>query len=269
MNLAQALQRAQRAGLARLDAQLLLAHVLQRPRVWLLAHDDEALAAPDEARFDALVAQRAALVPLAYLTGRREFHGLELVVGPGVLVPRPETELLVDWALEVAPAQSRVVDLGCGSGAVALAIQHARPDLRMTASDLSAEALAITADNAQRLGLAIEMMRGSWWAPLEGRRFDLVVSNPPYVAEADPHLVALVHEPISALTAGADGLDALREIADGAPAHLNPGGWMLLEHGHDQADAVAAMLRAAGFCDIATRRDLAGHRRCTGGRLGA
>ena len=275
MRVAEALVLAQAAGLARLDAQLLLAHHLHRPRVWLLAHDDAEVDAPAEAAFRDGVTRRAAGEPLAYLVGEREFHGLALQVSPAVLVPRPETELLVDWALELlqgdlaghpAPA---VADLGTGSGAIALAIRHRCPKARLIATDASTAALDVARANALRLGLDVEFTAGDWWAPLAGRRYDLAVSNPPYVAGDDPHLAALSHEPRSALTPEGDGLACLRQIVAGAPGHLHQGGWLLLEHGYDQAAAVQALLGERGFVDVETRADIAGHPRCTGGRRAA
>jgi release factor glutamine methyltransferase len=265
---AAALQAARAAGVERLDARLLLAFVLGRPAGWLLAHDDAPLGADEQARFQALLARRAAGEPVAYLMGRKEFFGLELHVGPDVLVPRPDTETLVEWALDgLAPdAPARALDLGTGSGAIALALAQRRPLARVTAVDASAAALAVATDNGHRLGLAVEWLHGDWFAPVAGRRFELVVSNPPYVAEGDPHLPALAHEPLAALVSGPQGLDALRRIAADAPAHLEAGGRLLLEHGHDQAPAVAALLADAGFVDVGHRRDLAGRPRCTGGR---
>lgn len=269
-NVAEALAAAGGAGLDRLDAQLLLAHHLGRDRSWLLAHDSDALAPEVRARFTADVQHRADGVPLAYLTGTREFHGLALQVGPAVLDPRPDTETLVDWALDrlaasggAAPA---VIDLGTGSGAVALAIAHRRPGAQVTATDLSAEALAVARGNAQRLGLPVQFAAGSWWSAVPTGRYALAVSNPPYIADDDPHLPALRHEPLMALTPGGDGLDAIRAIVAGAPGHLQPGAWLLLEHGWDQAGAVHALLQATGFDDVQSRHDLAGHARCSGGR---
>jgi release factor glutamine methyltransferase len=267
MRLAAALELARRAGVARLDAQLLLAHHLQRPRAWLLAHDDAEFGAAAAAAFSADLERRAAGVPLAYLTGEREFHGLPLRVTPAALVPRPETELLVDWALELlAQGSTPVVDLGTGSGAIALAVKWHCPRAAVTATDASTAALALAADNAQRLGLEVEFVAGDWWQPLAGRRFGLALANPPYVASDDPHLAALAHEPRSALTPDGDALAALRRIADGAPAHLKPGGWLLLEHGHEQGAALQSLLTARGFETVTTRPDLAGLPRCTGAR---
>ena len=267
-----ALRAALAAGLDRLDAQLLLSHALGRSRSWLVAHDDRSLSAAEQHAVTDGVARRAAGEPLAYIVGEKEFHGLALKVDDRVLVPRADTELLVDWALELlggelahvgAPA---VIDLGTGSGAIALAVKRARPAVEMLATDWSEAALALAAGNAARLGLAVAFSRHAWWQGLAGRRVDLVLSNPPYIADGDPHLPALRHEPLAALTSGADGLDALREIVAGAPGQLAPGGWLLLEHGHDQSDAVQALLVAHGFERVETRRDLGGQPRCSGGR---
>ncbi len=270
MTVAQALARAAAAGLERLDAQLLLLHVLGQEnagRAWLLTHDEQVLAPGQAQRFDALCARRRDHEPVAYLLGRREFHGLPLQVDARVLDPRPDTETLVDWALELLPPDSAaaVVDLGTGSGAIALALLHARPGLRMLAVDASTGALEVAGANAQRLGLPLQLHHGDWLAGIDGT-FDLLVSNPPYIADTDPHLPALRHEPLSALVSGPDGLDAIRTLAAQAPARLRPGGWLLLEHGWDQADAVRGLLARAGFTDVGSRKDLAGIERCTGGR---
>ena len=270
VRVAEALAAARGQRLDRLDAQLLLARVLQRPREWLIAHDDAPLSAGQQQRCAADCARRAAGEPLAYLLGEREFHGLMLQVGPAVLVPRPDTETLVDWALELladAPGTApAMADLGTGSGAIALALKHARPDARVCAVEISPAALAVARANGQRLGLDVQWLAGSWWQPLQGRRFDLVSSNPPYIAAGDPHLPALRHEPLQALSPGGDGLSDLRHIVQAAPLHLQPGGWLLLEHGHDQAEAVRALLLQAGLTQVTTRRDLAGRPRCSGGR---
>lgn len=270
MTVADALAQARALGLERLDAQTLLAHALRQPRAWLIAHDDALLSAAQLRHFAADCRRRAEGEPLAYLLGEREFHGLRLQVNPAVLVPRPDTETLVDWALELLatmPTQApTVADLGTGSGAIALAVKHACPAARVCAVELSAPALAVARANAEGLGLRVEWLAGSWWQPLRGRRFDMALSNPPYVAEGDPHLPALRHEPLQALSPGGDGLSALREIVQGAPAHLADGGWLLLEHGYDQATAVRDMLRSSNFDGIATRTDLAGRPRCSGGR---
>ena len=273
MRIREALAQAQAAGLERLEAQRLLQHLLQQGRAWLLAHDDESLTHPQAADWQALLARNVAGEPLAYLTGEREFHGLPLHVNPAVLVPRPDTETLVDWALELlagplaAHSAPQVADLGTGSGAIALAVKHACPRAELRASDASTDALAVARENGERLGLRITWLPGSWWQAYDAPAFHLALSNPPYIAAGDPHLPALRHEPLSALVPpGGDGLASLVAIVDGASAHLAPDAWLLLEHGFDQADAVAALLQAAGFIDVQHRRDLGGHRRCTGGR---
>lgn len=263
------LKAARAAGVDRLDAQLLIAHVLQRSRAWLIAHEDAALDSRQLAQAQAALERRAAGEPIAYLLGEKEFHGLMLGVTADVLVPRPDTEVLVEWGLELLKAASPgadVADLGTGSGAIALALKQACPLANVCAVDASTAALAVARSNGERLGLAVEWLHSHWWSALASRRFDLVVSNPPYIAEGDPHLDALQHEPQQALTSGVDGLDAIREIVTQAPAHLRPGAWLLLEHGHDQAPAVALLLQARGFEAVSTRRDLAGLPRCTGGR---
>jgi release factor glutamine methyltransferase len=272
---AAALTAARSLGLARLDAQALLGHLLDRPRGWLIAHDDAALTRAQWHGFEALAKRRAAGEPLAYLVGEKEFHGLRLAVDRATLVPRPETELLVDWAIECLPHDeagrgvTRMLDLGTGSGAVALAVKRACPSVAVTAVDVSAAALAVARRNGERLHLDVEWLHSDWWSALGQRRFDLVLSNPPYVAEGDPHLHALAHEPALALTSGPDGLDALSRLAAGAGRHLAAGGRLLLEHGHEQAAAVRQLLSGAGFHAIETRLDLAGHPRCSGGVLQA
>ena len=270
--LGEALAAARAAGMARLDAQLLLGHVLGRDRAWLLAHDDASLCGEQAARLEALMARRRAGEPVAYLLGEKEFHGLTLQVDARVLVPRPDTELLVDWAIELLRGelatieQPAVLDLGTGSGAIALAVKHDCPSAVVTATDASGEALSVAQANATRLGLAVEFHRGAWWQAVADRRFHLALSNPPYIASADPHLAALTAEPGLALTPGPEGLEALRTIVAGGADRLEAGGWLLLEHGFDQADAVQALLRDAGLARIATRQDLGGQPRCTGAR---
>lgn len=271
MTLAQALATAIALGLDRLDAQLLLLHALgqdNRNRAWLLAHDTDPLPPVNEAAFVALARRRAAGEPLAYLTGHKEFHGLDLHVDPRVLIPRPDTETLVDWTLDLLAdtPHAKVIDLGTGSGAIALALKHARPDFEVDAIDVSADALEVAQANAQRLQLQVQLQLGSWLQGASGR-FHAILSNPPYIATHDTHLAALAHEPQQALTSGSDGLDDLRRIIAQAPAHLLPGGWLLLEHGYDQAEPVRALLRHAGFVEVMSRRDLAGVERCSGGRL--
>ncbi len=268
--LAQALAQAHTLGLARIDAQLLLLHAVGRPdagRAWLLAHDSDAMDDTVHTQFIALCQRRLAGEPVAYLTGRKEFYGLPLQVDARVLDPRPDTETLVDWALEViAPlASPRVMDLGTGSGAIALALQSQRADAQVLAVDASTDALAVAQANAERLGLPVQFQPANWLAGVEGP-FDAIVSNPPYIPSADPHLAALTHEPLQALASGADGLEDIRTIVAQAPTHLRPGGWLLLEHGYDQAEAVQALLATQGFTQVQSRNDLAGIARCTGGQ---
>lgn len=261
-------------GAAVVDAEVLLAYALDRRRGWLYAHGDEELAPPAAARFAELVARRRDGTPVAYLTGRRGFRDLDLDVTPATLIPRPETELLVDLALAKLPTGRalRVADLGTGSGAIALALARARPRASVLATDASAAALEVAAANARRLDLGnVAFAPGHWWGAVAGARFELVASNPPYIAEGDPHLLQgdLRHEPRAALVSGVDGLDAIREIAAGGAAHLVPDGWLLLEHGWDQGEAVRALLRDAGLAEVGTARDLEGRERVTAGCLRA
>jgi release factor glutamine methyltransferase len=251
-----------------LDAQLLLAHALRIARTCVYSHPEQLAQEPAAQRFRALIARRAAGEPVAYLLERKAFWTFELAVSPAVLVPRPETELLVERALAVRPeACASVVDLGTGSGAVALALAHERPGWQVSATDISSEALSVARANARALGLErVAFAQGSWFAALPPRRFDLVVSNPPYVAAGDVALAALAHEPQRALAAGADALACLREIIDAAPPFLAAGGWLLLEHGAEQGSEVAGALRACGFVTVRTHRDLAGHERVTEGQ---
>lgn len=275
LTVAAAIGEARRQGVARLDAELLLARILAVPRSALIAHDDRPLAPAAGSRWSEQLARRAAGEPLAYLLGEKEFFSLLLRVTSAVLVPRPETELLVEWALEILDQGSNawptpaVADLGTGSGAIALAIKQFCPLSQVLASDVSPAALAVAGDNADHLGLDVAFVESSWWQRLDGWRFDLVVSNPPYIDAGDPHLAALRHEPQAALTPGDDGLAALAEIVAGAPAHLGEGGWLILEHGFDQGEAVQSMLRSAGWRDVSTRADLGGLPRATGGRRSA
>lgn len=270
MNIAQSLQRAQTLGLARIDAQLLHLTALGRDphdRAWLLAHDNDALPPEAAERLDGWLRRRLAGEPIAYITGVKAFFGLNLHVDARVLDPRPDTEILVEWALSLLPhgTSHRVLDLGTGSGAVALALQHQRPTCQVTAVDASADALSVANANAQRLGLPVCCVLSHWMVAVPGP-FDLIVSNPPYVADGDPHLAALTHEPLSALTSGPDGLDDIRQIIAQAPSRMRPGAWLLLEHGWDQAPAVQQLLREAGFAQVQSRKDLAGMDRCTGGQ---
>jgi release factor glutamine methyltransferase len=268
-----ALRRAASAGLDRLDAQMLLLHALGRSphdRAWLIAHDSDPLPPEAAARWAGLLQRRQDGEPVAYLLGEKEFGGLTLAVDARVLVPRPDTEVLVDWALDVLPAGGAeapcLLDLGTGSGAIALTVATRRADAQVTATDASADALTVAQSNAERLGLPVRFARGRWLAAVPGERFHVIASNPPYIAEADPHLDALTHEPLTALTAGPDGLDDIRQIAAQAPAALHPGGWLLLEHGHDQAAAVRELLTDQGFEAVSSRTDRAGIERCSGGR---
>lgn len=270
LTVAQALVTGQALGLDRLDAQLLLLHALGRPvhdRAWLVAHDTDPVDEVAQTSFLTLCRRRAAGEPCAYLVGSKEFFGLTLAVDARVLVPRPDTETLVDWALACIASRpgATVLDLGTGSGAIALAIQSERKDAAVSAVDASGDALQVAQDNAQRLGLPVNFLHGSWFAPVRGL-FDVIVSNPPYVAQVDPHLDALVHEPLAALASGIDGLDDIRLLIQQAPAHLADGSWLLLEHGHDQAAAVRDLLGGAGFVQVQSRTDLAGIERCSGGK---
>jgi len=274
--LAEALRQAQTPGdgprPTRLDAQRLLLHALARDpndRAWLLAHDTDPLPPAAAGRFAALLARHAAGEPMGYLIGEQAFFGLNLRVDPRVLVPRPDTETLVQWALDLLdglPPPYEFLDLGTGSGAIALAVKSQRPGVAVHASDASESALAVARGNAERLGLAVAFQHGDWLDAVRGLRFHLIASNPPYIAEGDTHLPALRHEPPSALTAGPDGLADLRHLVNHAPDNLHPGGWLLLEHGHDQAGLVRALLQARGFEGVESRNDLSNTGRCSGGR---
>jgi release factor glutamine methyltransferase len=256
------------AGASGTDPAVLLAYVLDVPRARLSSHPELAVDAAAAEHYRRLLLRRAGGEPVAYLTGRREFWSLELTVTPAVLVPRPETELLVERALALAPsAAARVADLGTGSGAVALALASERPAWQVIATDVSVEALAVARANAAALGLQrIDFRSGDWYAALPGESLDLIASNPPYVAADDAALLTLQHEPRRALTPGGDALASLRTLVRGAPQHLRPGGWLLLEHGLVQAAAVRAELVLAGFRHVRSHRDLAGHERITEGQ---
>ncbi|MBI5862195.1 MAG: peptide chain release factor N(5)-glutamine methyltransferase [Rhodocyclales bacterium] len=288
------------------EARLLLAHVMGKPAAWLLAHDEQTLPAETLAAFQALLQRRVAGEPVAYLLGRREFYGRDFSVSPAVLIPRPETELLVEFALRKVGAgeatalqggraknaqlcrpglsasrggllavadgdTATILDLGAGSGCIAITLALECPGAQVTAIDASPAALAVAQENARRLApqATVRFLASDWFSALAGERFDLIVSNPPYIAAADPHLAQgdLRHEPRTALASGADGLDAIANIIALAPGHLTPGGCLWLEHGYDQAAAVRALLAAAGFTAIEQHRDLAGIVRISGGRM--
>ena len=273
---AQALQQGIAQGLAPLDAQLLLLHVLgqdEAGRSWLLAHDDEMLSGAEQHCWQQLVQRRLQGEPVAYLRGWREFFGLRLAVDARVLDPRPDTETLLEWALALLTGLGNsptVADLGTGSGALACALAQQAPHAQVWASDASAAALEVAQHNAQRLQLPVHFAQGSWFEAFakhsDDLRFDLLLSNPPYIRSNDPHLPALRHEPLQALISGADGLDDIRTLIAQAPAWLRSGGWLLLEHGYDQADAVQQLLLARGFAHVQGRQDLAGIVRCSGGQ---
>ncbi len=252
---------------AALDAQLLLGFSMNRSRSWLLAEGAAPVASTALAEFEEYVARRARGEPLAYLIGRREFWSLDLKVSPSVLVPRPETELVVERALALlGNAAADVADLGTGSGAIALALAHERPHWRITATDRSAAALAVAAANASALAITnVEFLNGEWFAPLGGRRFHLLACNPPYMAADDPALddAALRHEPQTALVAGQGGLADLATVVAGAPAHLHPNSHLVLEHGAGQGAVVAELLVAHGFGHVRCHIDLAGLPRVT------
>ena len=263
--------RAGETDTARLDAEVLLAHQLGKGRAWLLAHPERVLADTESRGFFRQVEERAAGMPVAYLVGLREFWSMRLKVTPDVLIPRPETELLVEQGLAVLPAGiPRILELGTGCGAIALALARERPESRITAVDRSRPAIEVARQNAARLGVSnVRLLVSDWFSALAGERFDLVLSNPPYVDANDPCLLGeLRHEPADALVAGEDGLADLGTVAGSAPGFLVPGGHLLLEHGHEQAAAVAGMLGDAGFTRVATVHDLAGLPRVTRGRLG-
>ena len=257
---------------ARLEAELLLCHCLQQSRSYLYAWPEKKIDGERCAAYEALLVARRKGTPVAYLTGLREFWSLPLQVDAHTLIPRPETETLVEWALDLRLAEdARVADLGTGSGAIALALASERPRWQFLATDISEDALAVAGLNARRLGLGnIEFLCSDWERSLAPGSFELIVSNPPYIALADPHLGRgdVRFEPAAALRSGVDGLDALRRIIALAPAYLSSGGWLLLEHGYDQAESVRRLLQSAGFNAVVARPDLAGIDRISGGRWG-
>ena len=252
-----------------LENRILLCHALGLNRVGLITQSERALTPAECAAVAALVARRQQGEPIAYIVGKREFYGLDFAVGPAVLIPRPDTELLVELALERLPPGACMLDMGTGSGAIAVAVAHTRPDAQVWALDVSDEALALARANAATHGARVQFVRSDWYDALAGRRFDLIVSNPPYIAAGDRHLAEgdLRFEPQGALTDDADGLSDLRTIAAGAASHLAPGGWLLLEHGYDQALQVRALLQDAGYEAVQSWRDLAGIERASGARM--
>lgn len=258
------------AAIGRVDANVLMAHMLGVDRAYLVANPMRVLTETEDARIDMLVAQRSMGFPVAYLTGTREFYSRPFMVTADVLIPRPETETLVEAALSRLTPHASCLDLGTGSGAIAITLALERPQLQVTATDASPASLEIARGNAAALGARVEFVAGDWYSPLAGRTFDMIVSNPPYIAAGDPHLAEgdLRFEPGAALSDGsADGLGSLRAIVNGARAHLAPGGWLLVEHGYDQAQAVEALFAAAGLAERISIPDLAGIPRVAGGKL--
>ncbi len=267
-------------SLPRNEARLLLAHVLRRDQAWLVAHDDYEFAVAELEQINAFAARRAAGEPIAYLLGERDFYGRTFRCTPAALIPRPETELLIDQALALLPVrpeavagpdgkQGRVLDVGTGTGCIAVTIALERPEAMVTAIDISAGALTLAKDNAQRLNANVTFIQSNWLATLPpDARFDLIVSNPPYIVPGDAHLTQgdLRFEPAIALADAVDGLESYRQLALGAQRHLKPGGKLIVEHGYDQGESVPALLNAAGFVDVTMHRDLAGHTRITRAR---
>lgn len=250
-----------------LEARILLTHALQLSRVQLITQSDRVLSSHEAERIASLFRRRLGGEPIAYITGEREFYGLSLHITPDVLIPRPETELLVELALQRLPSNGRILDMGTGSGAIPVAIAHSRPDAIVTALDVCGNALMVAQHNTARHGLTIQFLESDWYAALANQQFDIIVANPPYIEAGDAHLSQgdLRFEPVDALTDHADGLSALRIIIAGAPRHLAGGGWLLMEHGYDQAAAVRAMLAEQGFGAVQSWADLAGIERVTGG----
>ncbi len=286
----EALLRAQKHGIAKVDARMLLLHTLGKKTsdmAWLVANDNNPINSVQADAYGDVCARRRAGEPVAYIVGHKEFYGLRLAVDKRVLDPRGDTETLVDWALALLPISVRtepvevrakvstslvrtdavwVLDLGTGSGAIALAIQSKRPSAQVRATDASSDALEVARANATTLKLPVQFHQGSWLDAVPNQQFDLIVSNPPYISATDPHLAALAHEPLPALASGNDGLEDIRQIISQAPAHLHAGGWLLLEHGHDQAAQVRELLEKQGFSSVESRKDLTGIERCSGGQ---
>ena len=250
------------------DQRILVCHALGLSRTALITQSERVLDAAEAARVSALLQRRHDGEPVAYIIGHREFFGLDFETTPAVLIPRPDTELLVELALARLAPRGKALDMGTGSGAIAVAVAHSRPDAAVTALDVSEAALAVAARNALRNSATVRFLHSDWYSAVEGERFDLIVSNPPYIADGDRHLAEgdLRFEPSGALTDFADGLSALRTIVAGAPARLAPGCWLLMEHGYDQAAAVRGLLSAAGYTDVQSWQDLAGIERVSGGR---
>ncbi len=252
-----------------LENRILLCHALGITRIGLITQSERTVTAAEAAHVNALVARRMSGEPIAYIVGRREFFGLDFAINDAVLIPRPDTELIVELAIERLPARGRALDMGTGSGAIAVALAHSRPDAHVTALDVSAAALDVARANATSNAVAVRFLQSDWFEALHEERFDLIASNPPYIAAGDVHLSQgdLRFEPSGALTDHADGLSALRTIIQGAAQHLHPAAWLLLEHGYDQAAAVRALLLEAGYSDVQSWRDLGGIERTSGGRI--
>lgn len=270
MNVAQCLTRGQVWGLSRLEAQILFLHATGRSlhdRAWLLAHDTDAVLPEHIAAFEAFAQRRLQHEPVAYIVGQKEFFGLNLAIDKRVLDPRPDTEVLVEWALACGQGleHPKYLDLGTGSGAIALALKSQLPDAQVLAVDSSTDALNLAAQNAHHLALNVSFLQSNWFSQVQGK-FNVLVSNPPYIEDLDPHLAQLTHEPLQALTSGPDGLQDIRNIVQNAPNHLEKGGWLLIEHGWNQAAAVRGLLDQTGFKQVQSKLDLAGIERCSGGQ---
>ena len=270
MNVSQCLKHGQVLGLPRLEAQILFLHAAGRSlhdRAWLLAHDTDEVIPEQLKAFEALAQRRLQQEPVAYIVGEKEFFGLSLTIDKRVLDPRADTEVLVEWALACGQGieSARYLDLGTGSGAIALALKSQLPGAEVLAVDNSAEALSLALQNAQKLGLDVSFLQSNWLSEVHGK-FNVLVSNPPYIEDHDPHLAQLTHEPLQALASGADGLLDIRNIVQNAPNHLEMGGWLLIEHGWQQAPAVRGLLEQAGFKQVQSKLDLAGIERCSGGQ---